>query len=363
MSTTSTGQHPDDDEISLKELLLTIQSYWQEFWRFKWLIILITIPFIMLMLFFAISKPVTYPTKLTFMVDDGSSSSLGAVSGLLGSFGLGGAGGEYNVEQMLALVKSRKIIQSVLFKNAEINGKEDFYANHLIEIYSYHEKWEEDTLGFKNFYFVHDSVPAFDLIESSVLKQLHSFVIGNPDEGIESLLSTSNSESTGIMTLSLETEHEELSIKMLKDIYEELSRYYVKKSTEKQQHTYDALKFKTDSTLTALRSIEYQLANFKDRNYGLFSKKDQLKVMQLEAQVKILYTLYGETLKNLEVTEFALRDQTPVIQIIDAPIPPIKPVDASLAKAIIIGGILGGFLAVLLVGGRKLVRDVVEKIE
>ena len=144
---------------------------------------------------------------------------------------------------------------------------------------------------------------------------------------------------------------------MLEAIYENLSTYYIEKATEKQLHTYEAIKFKTDSIFTEIRSTEYALANFKDTNFGLRTRKDQLRAAQLEAQVKILYTMFGEAKKNQEMTEFALRDQTPVVQVIDSPIPPIEPEDGSKAKAIIIACLLGGFLGGGYIIGRKIIRD------
>ena len=121
--------------------------------------------------------------------------------------------------------------------------------------------------------------------------------------------------------------------------------------------TYDIIKAKSDSIFTEIRSTEYALANFKDSSFGLRTRKDQLKALQLEAQVKILYQMFEEVKKNQEMTEFALRDQTPVVQVIDSPIPPIEPEDGSKAKAIIIACLLGGFLGGGYVVGRKIIRD------
>ena len=357
MNNESVTPQYNDDEISLKELVLKLGEFWQELWRGKWLIAAVIIPFLAFMLYRAINEPVTYSTKLTFMVDNESASGMGAMSGILGSFGLGGAGGDYNIDKMLALVRSRKIIQTVLFQKEKIDGKEDYYANHLINIYDLHENWKEDTTGLKNFLFTHDSIPTFTLPENNALKILHGFVVGDPDKGLTALLETSSSETTGIMSLDMKTENEALSIYMVEDIFQTLSTYYIEKAIEKQQHTYDAIKFKTDSTLTELRAAEYALANFKDSNFGLRTKKDQLTPIRLEAKVRMLYTMYGEALKNLELTEFALRDQTPVVQVIDLPIPPIEPKDGSLFKAIIIACLLGGFLGGGYIIGRKIIRD------
>jgi len=361
MSEQPVQNYIEDDEISLKDLILKLKEFWNELWRYWWIIALITIPILALMVYNAVNSDVIYPTKLTFMVEEDSGGGLGALGGLAASFGLGGGGGgEYNLEKMLELARSRKLIQTVLFEKENIQGNEDYFANHLIRIYNYHEGWVEDTTGLKNFLFVHDSIPGFKYHENNALKQLHRLLVGDREKGVEGLISTAISEPTGIMTLSINTLDERLSIKLIENLYEKLSKYYIEKSIEKASHTYNTMKFKTDSIYTELRNAEYSLANIKDTQKGLFKRTDQLNGFRLEAKIKMLYAVYGESLKNLEVAEFGLRDQTPVIQPIDFPIPPIKPEDGSVLKAIIIACILGGFISSAFIIGRKIIRDALD---
>lgn len=352
----------EDDEISLKDLLLKLQEFWRELWRYWWIIVLITIPIAALMIYSAINSDSIYPTKLTFMIEEDSGGGLGALGGLAASFGFGGSsGGSYNLEKMLELSRSRKLVQSVLFHKDNIQGENDYYANHLIQLYEFHKKWEDDTTGLKNFTFLHDSIPIFKYHEYNALKQLHGLIVGDSEKGINGLLSSSISETTSIMTLSINTLDEKLSISILEDIYETLSKYYIEKAIEKSAHTYNTMKFKTDSIQTELRNAEYALANIKDTQKGLIKRKDQLAEFRLEAKIKMLYTVYGEALKNLEVAEFGLRDQTPFIQPIDLPIPPIEPENKSILKSIIISCLLGGFLGGGFIIGRKIIRDALSE--
>jgi len=355
-------RYVEDDAISLKYLILKFKEFWNELWRYWWIILLFVIPIALFMVYSAISTPKTYPAKLTFMVnDDEGGGGLGGAASVLSSFGIGGSGGgDYNLEKMLELVRSRKLMQTFLFKKQKIEGKEDYYSNHLIDLYDYHEVWLEDTTGLRDFKFTHDSIGGFTRTENSVLKQLHGKMIGNVANGIKGLLGSSISENTSIMTLTLNTESEALSILMLEDVFEELSDYYVEKSIEKQKFTYDAMKFKTDSIYKELRSAEYGLANYKDTNRGLYTAKKQLKTGQLTAKIQMLYTMYGEAIKNLEMAEFGLRDKTPVVQVIDLPIPPIRPVGDSLIKNLIIACLLGGLLGAGFIIVRKIIRDAME---
>ncbi len=348
----------EDDEISLKELILKLKEFWYELWRNWLLITLFILPFLLFFIYKAFTTPKTYKADLTFMLNDEGGAGIGGVSSILGNFGLGGgAGGEYNLEKMLELVRTRKLIQTVLFEKTTLDQKNDYFANHLIDLYAYHEKWDEDTTGLKDLYFKHDSINIFNTAENNALKILHASVIGNSDKGVEALLSTNLSETTAIMGLSLNTENESLSISMLESIFENLSSYYIEKAIEKPLHTYKIIAFKTDSIETELRNAEYSLANFMDTSFGLLNKKDQLKELQLKAKIEMLYRVYGESLKNKELAEFTLQEQTPVIQAIDYPIPPLEPENRSLIKAIIIACLLGGFLGSVFVIGRKIIRD------
>ena len=83
---------------------------------------------------------------------------------------------------------------------------------------------------------------------------------------------------------------------------------------------------------------------------------------ELDAQ---LYSMvYAEVLKNLETLKLDMARETPILQMIDTPIYPLKKERLGKAKAIAIGGILGGFLIVsYLLGGVYLKKLLSEKVE
>jgi len=360
--TNEKADHPyADDEISLKDLILKLQEFWKELWRYWWLIALFCIPFLAYNLYKHITFEKSYAASLTFMVnEDEGGSSLAGMSSVLGSFGLGGAtGGEYNLEKMLTLLKSRRTIQEVLLKKTNVEGQEKKFANHIIEVQELHKDWNDKggDIDLTNFEFTYDSLAHFDLKHNTALKAIHSQIIGSPKHGIPAMLSSKISEETGIMELSMNTRKEELSINLLEGLYENLSEYYIQKSTEKQRKTYDLVAAKTDSLQGELRSAEYSLANFMDKNRGLYNRKDQLEQFRLEAKVKMLGTAYAKVVEQKEIAEFALNDKTPVVQVIDYPISPIEPSRSSIVKKIVFALVLGGFLGAFFIIGRKIFRD------
>jgi uncharacterized protein involved in exopolysaccharide biosynthesis len=61
--------------------------------------------------------------------------------------------------------------------------------------------------------------------------------------------------------------------------------------------------------------------------------------------------------KQTELAKVTLRKETPLIQIIDKPILPLKKEKIGMLKAIVYGGILFGFLTILYLIFKKFLRQ------
>ena len=256
----------------------------------------------------------TFNAELTFMVNsEDSGGSMGGVTSLLGQFGLGGGGGgEYNLDKIVALGKSRRIIQRVLLDSALIGEKDDLIANHLIQRYDFHEEWKDaDNAELHGFLFTTGDPAAFDRTANGVVKSLYSFMIGNPSKGEEGLMRLDYEEETGILRLRVQSLKESLSIIICEKLYEALSEFYILQSTEKQRFTYNKLQAKVDSLRNELNATEYRLARFQDQSMNVFRRQELLEQSRLARESQILTIMYGEAIKNLETANFLLKDATP----------------------------------------------------
>lgn len=351
----------NEDETSLKDLVMKARSYAMESIRYWY----VPIFFAALMVGYQIYKysqnELIYPAKITFSVDEDEGGGSSGLSSVLGQFGFGGVRPtRYNLDKILELSKSRRVIQQTLFNKVTIDDKEDYIANHLIRIYHLNTQ----SLKSKNetpFYFTGDSILGFGRRENETLIMLYNFIIGPPDNPKKALLTSGYNEDTNIMSLSASTKDESLSLELTKRMFESLSNYYVNKAIEKQVKTYKIVKAKRDSVLAVLSSAEYRLANFKDTHGNLLMRTDHVTEFHLQRELTALASMYAEVLKNTEVADFALRNKTPFIQVIDAPIPPLAPVQLSLFRQILIGLILGGAIGVTLISVRKFFKDIMAK--
>lgn len=361
-------------ELTLKDVILFVKSYLDDLLlRWKW--ILIAGIFLgILFAFVAYFQPKTYKEQLTFMMDETASKkgNMFESLALLGDlFGSGNSGD--NLGKILQLFESKKIIHSTLFDTTTINGKTDFLANHFIKLYSietlvkdykyfnsigFKIGWPQKLLKTSDFQFTHGNFEEFTPKENQFLRLIYEKVNGNPRVGISPALNSELNEKTGIMTLSMVSEYEDLTLGVLNNIYKQLSYFFITKSVEKQKKTYDIMTFKRDSVLSELKTAEYRLADFKDSNRKLVTVKGYLNQLKLEREVTILNIMYGEVVKQLEITDFTLRNMTPVVQIIDLPRRPIVWSKPSWIKKLLTYGIIGAILACIFFVIRKFFRDV-----
>ena len=299
------------------------------------------------------------------MINDDEGGSLAGLAGMLGQFGLGMGGGESNLDKILELSKARIITQKALFEKQEIDGKNDYLANHLISALTQEKKWvnksffsfgNKDELNLTDFSFTHDSFPAFSLLENKALKKLHTHIIGKEKMG--GAFTSDYSEVSGIMEFSMLTSNQELSIKIVDRLFDKLSDYYVDKTASKQRADFNLIKSKYDSIQTRLKSVQYSLAKFEDKYQGLIRKQDQLRRKQLQGEELKLATMVGEVEKQYQIASLTLENKTSYIQLIDKPIAPLKPANKGAFFYLLLGGLLGGILAIGFLIAKKTYRDI-----
>jgi uncharacterized protein involved in exopolysaccharide biosynthesis len=350
---------PPNDEISLRDLILKTRIYIREIFRL-WMIpavcILLAVGFQLYRYFTFIPL---YPAQITFSVDEEEGGSSAGLTGILGQFGLGSVRpSRYNLDKILALSKSRRVIENTLFTSLDIDGRKDFLANHLIREYELEHAIGPDQK--EAFFFTHDSMAAFNHTENEMVVFLYNFLIGPPDNPKEALVTADYNEDTNIMSIYVSTTNEALSMALAQKMFESLSEYYVNKSIEKQLKTFNVISAKKDSVLAVLKATEFQLAGFKDSHRGLLMRTDQLTELRLQREITALSAMYAEVLKNTEVADFSLKNKMPFIQVIDSPMSPIYPTQVSLIRKLAIGIIIGGLIGSAIVIGRFIYNDIMS---
>ncbi|GAB4497602.1 MAG: hypothetical protein OHK0019_31480 [Saprospiraceae bacterium] len=343
----------EEQEMTLRDLLLKIRDFYLEL-RQNWKILLLCTSLSLTGFFTdAFLTPPKFPAQLTFMVREDSKNGLSGVANLLGQFGFGsGSSGEFNLDKIAELARSRHIVQAAIFDSATIRGKDDYLANHIIDIHNLRKKWKKDTL-LQDFRFNHSNFQRFNRRENMALLALHKKMVTDKD----AFVTAGYSKQTSILNLKVESQNEELSIALAEAIYRHLSRFYIEQSTAQSRQTVRNLEIRTDSIRSVLTAYERTFARTEDRTLGLLLQEDRVPQKRLNTDIQILNLMYAEAIKNLETASFLLKNTTPVFMEIDKPLAPIKPVRASKKMALALGLGLGFLAAVTWIFGRKFIRN------
>jgi len=358
-------QQKNPGEVSLKDLIVKSTELLNELIRQKLYIILAGVIF---MLFFGIRAfldKAEYSANLTFMIDEDSGNPLGSLSGVLGTFGISQRG-KNSLAKLIHLSRSRNIIEKALFVKTELHGQKKLLANHLINYLDTLDQWNSKPWykfyssrdkSLDNFRFKHSDQNNLDKTALKAMKNLHGVIAGNPQQDQPGMLNGTYDEETRILELSVTTRDPELSIALTNQIFDELNGFYIAKMTEKQAVTFRIVKEKTDSIKHQIQLKESQLARRDDASLGLYSQTTRLGSDRLRKDITLLTMALGESTKNLEIADFALRNTMPYVQTIDRPVQPLPAVKKSLLKNLVLGFLLGIILSALIVLMVKLYKD------
>ena len=330
---TNLTNHQDD--IRLKDVILKLISIKQLLWKKKFHIITFSILFGLTGSVYAYFKNETYEAHLTFVIDENQESGgLGVISGMASQFGFnigGSPSGTFSQTNIQEIITSRRVVEEALLKSGVIDGKKDLLINHHIEFNNYSKDWIGTNIEGLNFTSNRND---FSLQHDSILGLAFLNLTDNN-------ISTSLQDESNIVKISCLSKNEDFAKLMIESLAQKLEEYYTIFQTAKSKHTLDFLSLRADSVLNELKKAEYKYASYKDSNFGVQRAKGLLEEIRLKRDVEILNIMYGEIVKNLEVSKFTLLNNEPLLNIIDSPTLPLKVNKLSIIVAFILFSIFG----------------------
>lgn len=351
----------DSDEISLKEAIFKVKGYLQYFLS-KWVII-VTAGIIGSALGFtyAYSKKLAYTAELSFALqDEKSGGSLSGALGLAGQLGIdlgSGAGGEFAGDNILALMKSRSMIEKALLTPISINGKRETLAEYYISFNKLRETWKDnkDSLKLVNIHFLPNADRSkFTLKQDSILGAFHKTIVNS------SLAVDKIDKKLSIISIKVVSSNEVFAKYFTEFLATAVSDFYVQTKTEKSIKNVAILQRQTDSVRHALNTAISGVAVSVDVNPNPNPSRQTLRVPSQRRQVDVQANtiILGELVRNLEIAKMSLLQETPLIQVIDKPILPLEKTKLSKLISMIVGGIICGVLSILILWFRKLLVDI-----
>jgi uncharacterized protein involved in exopolysaccharide biosynthesis len=341
---------PQKDEITLKELLLKTGE-WFRYLRSKWLIIgSVSILGAALGFWYATTQKPTYTASLSFALEE-EGVSASAAMGLASQLGLdiGGAtsGGAFKGANVLEIFKSRLMIQKALLEPVSQNPKKS-----LAELYIDANEWRKAWKEKKNLKNIQFPVRATDLsrTQDSVLGLIHEklmkleLTVGQKDK------------KNSVIFVELATKSEEFSKNFTETLAVIVSDFYIETKSKKAKNNLAILEHQRDSIRAALNGSLTGVAVSNDQVFGLNPALNVRRVpgIKKEVDVQANTAILTELVKQTELARINLRKETPLIQVIDKPILPLKKEKFGKAKGIVLGGVLSVFLLTGFLIGRKM---------
>jgi uncharacterized protein involved in exopolysaccharide biosynthesis len=344
-----------EDEISLKELIIKI-SGWYRFLLSKWIVLLAAgIIGGSIGVGYAFLQKPTYTATLTFALEDEKQS--GALSGALGlastlGIDLGtNAGGAFSGANLMELLKSRKIVERALLNPITIKGRTISLAQYYINFNELNKNWDTKPQLKGIVFSPYADRFKYSLQQDSILGNLYASIAG--ENGLLSV--AQKDKKISIINIELKSNDELFSKVFTECIAKEVSEYYIEIKSKKARQNLEILQRQTDSVRAELNVAITGVASATDNTFNLNPAMMVRKTPGTRRQVDVQANsaILTQLVTNLEMAKVTLRKETPLIQVIDKPILPLKKERVGKLTALLLGGFLAGFLTVLFLVFKK----------
>lgn len=336
----------ENDEISLKELIQKGKE-WLDYLISQWkVIVLVACIGAILGLCYSLYKKPTYTASLSFALEEEKSGGgIGSALGLASSLGLdlGGSGGSvFAGSNLTELFKSRAMVEQTLLSPVLVKGKTISLAEMYIQNNNWRDDWNDNpklkdiqfVVGAKRNYFtrIHDSILGAIYMDLSK----GSLFVGQRDKKVS------------IISIDVVTTNELFSKYLCEGLANVVSDFYVDTKSKKSRENMLVLERQTDSIRRELNGAITGVAVANDNTFNLNPALNVRRAPSARRQVDVQANtaILTELVKQSELAKVTLRKNTPLIQIIDAPILPLVKEKIGIAKGIVFGFLIGFIVAV-----------------
>ncbi len=308
-------QHKESGEITFPELMNSVSRLIQHL-RKK----ILTIAVISLcggvvgFIYASMQKP-NYEATLTFSTSEEKNMG-GGFAGLAAQFGvnIGTAGNVFNGDNLLALIQSKKILTRSLLQPDTINGQKTNLLNYYIATAQTNSAKEHAMVSFP----LQQLPSTYSRLQDSVLNEICAGLLkGN--------ITTSRiDKKLDLFAITCTSQNEIFSQHLSEQLIKQVSSFYIETKTKRSAQTVAILEKSADSIKRAYNEALAGRATMADANINPALQQPVVGIQRRQTDITVLATAYSEIIKNLEIAKFNLLQSTPLIQIIDEPVLPLK---------------------------------------
>ncbi|GAT62300.1 Wzz/FepE/Etk N-terminal domain-containing protein [Paludibacter jiangxiensis] len=335
------------DEISLQEIIQHLTTIKKRVWSKKWIVIAIAVAGAAIGLTTSFLTKPTYTAKLSFALqDEKGGGSLSNLAGLASQFGvnIGGASSAFGGDNLYELFASLRLVEQTLLCPTTINGKTTNLLNLYIDTYELQKKWSKSKKPElqKMAFPLSQDRKTYTRAQDSILQSIYKRIIKKP-----MLTVAQRSKKLSIGDITFVSENEDLSKLFVENLIRETTDFYVYTKTKVSRDNYMKLLHQADSVKAIFNGAVAARASQADAVPNAVRQVASVGVVRSQSNMQVAGATYAEMIKNLEVMKMTINQETPLVQVIDAPTYPLEKQRLGKAKGILIGGFIGGFLAIL----------------
>lgn len=318
----------DTGQGTLVKSLLQLRHWWIYLGTKRTLLLIVMLLAGVLALAYGYFKKPVYIATTTFVLENGESGGGGlsqymGIASMMGiDLGGAGGGGIFQGDNIIELYKSRNMIERALL-HPVVGDSTQLLIDRYIQFNNY-QKWFDNhqlnNITFNSYRQLLNDKKAFRLRDSIMTVAVekinkYNLSVGKPDKKLD------------IIKVDVKAKDEVFAKEFNDQIVKNVNDFYVQTKTKKSLDNVNILQQKTDAVRKGMNADIYAAVAIADATPNLNPTRQVQRmapVQKSQFSAETNKAILAELVKNLEMAKFNLRKDTPLIQVIDTPILPLK---------------------------------------
>jgi hypothetical protein len=262
----------------------------------------------------AYKQPILYESRLSFALDEGGSSGGGGgLMGLASQFGLniGGSNDVFGGDNIMMIIKSRRMIEQSLLSADSFNGKPQTLINYYLNNFDKQQNNDEVVKKPIIRFPLGQTKASLSYQQDSVLYRLYLefesdyITTWKPDKYLN------------IIEVKVVSRDEKFTKIFTNHLISETNSFYTEMRSKKARETLDILEQRVAEMKGRMNTSISEKATIQDANLNPVLSAAQAPAIKSQTNIQTYGAAYAEMFKNLELARYQYLKQIPLMQIID----------------------------------------------
>lgn len=294
-----------------------------------------------------------YSSEFTIMADNGSGGGIGKYLQIASLMGLGGnSGSSMSPENMVDLLKSKRIVYEALFNETKFEGETVSLINLYIKLFGLPENFLEKN-NISEFSIKSSSYDSLSKLEENFVNSVYKKMT-------REFLYLDNPKNSVLVYGDVVSENPIYAEEFSKVWIGTLDKYLSDNILNEEKKSVTLLENKKDSVAAVLLQKEAFFANKMDNSIFIKKSQGRLEQLQLQREIELLNVMYATTIQQLEMAKISLENGKNVFQIVDQPSMAFK---VKNGKSFLFVGFLGIVLAIIRIAYLIYKESIVEQLK